>query len=281
MIQLPKICDPRGNLSFVESVGSVLPFRIERAYWLYEVPGGDWREGHAFRQQHEFIVALSGSFDVVLNDGNGEQRHHMCRSYYGIYVPPMTWRSLDNFSTNAVVLVLSSTKYDENDYIEDFSEFIREKQNAAPDDAPQCDFPETHFPGSGLDACRLIDVETHHHPMGSLSVVEAQRHVDFNLRRCYYLYDIPGGQERGGHSHKECATLIVAASGSFFVTIDDGKRKETFYLNRPNKALLVAPGVWRTLTNFSSGSVALVLASERYSENDYIRDYQKFLNDAT
>lgn len=125
IIDLPKIEDPRGNLSFIESGGHV-PFDVKRAYWIYDVPGGMFRLGHAFRRQHEFIVALSGSFDVVLNDGSGESRYHMARSYYGLYVPPMTWRRIDNFSSGAVVMVLSSEKYDPADYIEDFDEYINQ-----------------------------------------------------------------------------------------------------------------------------------------------------------
>lgn len=123
---LPKICDPRGNLSIVESNGNV-PFEIARAYWIYDVPGGKRRDGHAFRTQQEFIVALSGSFDVVLDDGEAETRYHMARSYYGLYVPPMTWRKIDNFSTNSVVLVLTDQKYDQADYIEDYTEFKKAK----------------------------------------------------------------------------------------------------------------------------------------------------------
>ena len=126
LIDLPKICDPRGNLSFIESEEHI-PFEVKRCYWIYDVPGGMFREGHAFRCQEEFIVALSGSFDVVLNDGTGENRYHMARSYYGLYVPRMIWRSIDNFSTNSVAMVLSSTAYDPNDYIEDFNEFIKLK----------------------------------------------------------------------------------------------------------------------------------------------------------
>lgn len=122
IIDLPKVTDPRGNLSFIQN-NDQIPFDIKRVYWIYDVPGGMFRDGHAFRQQHEFIVALSGSFDVVLSDGYQERRIHMSRSYYGLYVPPMTWRSIDNFSTNSVALVLSSTLYDPNDYIRDFELF--------------------------------------------------------------------------------------------------------------------------------------------------------------
>ncbi len=126
IINLPKIFDPRGNLSFIESEGHV-PFEVKRSYWIYDVPGGMFREGHAFHEQEEFIVALSGSFDVVINYGTGEKRYHLARSYYGLYVPPMTWRAIDNFSTNSVALVLSSTIYAPNDYIEDFNEYIKLK----------------------------------------------------------------------------------------------------------------------------------------------------------
>lgn len=126
IIELPKVIDPRGNLSFIESEGHV-PFKVKRSYWIYDVPGGMYRNGHAFREQDEFIVALSGSFDVVLHDGTGEKRFHMARSYYGIYVPRMTWRAIDNFSTNSVALVLSSTTYNPHDYIEDFNEYIKLK----------------------------------------------------------------------------------------------------------------------------------------------------------
>ena len=126
IIDFPKICDPRGNLSFIESEGHV-PFEVKRCYWIYDVPGGMFRNGHVFSEQDELIVALSGSFDVVLNDGTGEKRYHMSRSYYGLYVPHMTWRAIDNFSTNSVALVLSNTCYEPNDYIEDFNEFLKLK----------------------------------------------------------------------------------------------------------------------------------------------------------
>ena len=131
IINLPKFCDPRGNLSVIEGLEQI-PFQMERAYWIYDVPGGQYRDGHAFRTQHELIVALSGSFDVALNDGNGEQRYHMARSYYGLYVPPMTWRMIDNFSTNSVALVVSSTLYDPADYIEDFDEYLALLKTAKP-----------------------------------------------------------------------------------------------------------------------------------------------------
>lgn len=123
LIELPKVKDPRGNLTFIES-GQQVPFIVQRNYWIYDVPSGMWRDGHAFKQQCELIIALSGSFDVIVNDGSGEQTFHLARPQFGLYVPNMMWRHINNFSTNSVALVLSSTLYDEKDYIEDFDEYL-------------------------------------------------------------------------------------------------------------------------------------------------------------
>jgi oxalate decarboxylase/phosphoglucose isomerase-like protein (cupin superfamily) len=122
IISLPKIQDPRGNLSFLQD-NNQIPFAIARTYWIYDVPGGEKRGGHAFKTQQEFIIALSGSFEVVLNNGEEEKRWLLNRSYYGLYVPPGWWRSLENFSTNALALIASDKMYDSEDYIRDFSTF--------------------------------------------------------------------------------------------------------------------------------------------------------------
>ena len=122
LIDLPKIKDPRGNLSFFENSNQI-PFDIKRSYWIYDVPGGEKRGGHAFKKSKEFIVALSGSFDVVIHDGDEEKIFQLNRSYYGVYVPEMYWRELKNFATNTVVLIVSSTEYSEVDYILGFQEF--------------------------------------------------------------------------------------------------------------------------------------------------------------
>ena len=126
IIDLPKILDPRGNLTFLESSNQI-PFDIKRTYWIYDVPGGDVRGSHAFKESHEFIVALSGSFDVVLHDGEKEVKYNLNRSYFGLYVPSMMWRRLENFSTNSLALIVSNINYDENDYIRDFDEFKKIK----------------------------------------------------------------------------------------------------------------------------------------------------------
>lgn len=126
--------------------------------------------------------------------------------------------------------------------------------------------------------CTIIELDKHHSDRkGNISVVENSKDVPFDVKRTYYLYDVPGGESRGGHAHKELSQLIVAASGSFTVTLDDGNVKRTFTLNRPYQGLYIVPGIWRTLDDFSSGAVCLVLASQGYDEADYIRDYQEFL----
>ena len=123
IIQLPKFLDARGNLSFIEEENHI-PFLIKRAFWIYDVPGGEERGGHAYRENEEFIVALSGSFDVVLDDGKGlVQTFHLNRSYYGLYVPNMIWRQMTNFSTNSLAMILASRPYDVNDYIRDYEQF--------------------------------------------------------------------------------------------------------------------------------------------------------------
>ncbi len=124
IINLPKILDKRGNLSFFEHPNQ-LPFEIQRTYWIYDVPGGEVRGSHAFKEQQEFIVALSGSFDVVIHDGKEEQRFSLNRSYYGLLIPKMYWRKLENFSTNSLALIVSDKSYNEADYIRDFEEFIK------------------------------------------------------------------------------------------------------------------------------------------------------------
>jgi hypothetical protein len=122
IISLPKIVDRRGNLSFIEG-GHHIPFQIERCHWIYDVPGGEKRGGHAYKKNREFIVALSGSFDVVVNDGDAAQIYHLNRSYHGLYIPAMIWREMTNFSTNSLALVLSSIRYDADDYIYDYETF--------------------------------------------------------------------------------------------------------------------------------------------------------------
>jgi len=128
MVLLPKISDPRGNLTFIEG-GNHIPFEIQRVYYLYDVPGGAERGGHAHKGLHQLIIAMSGSFDVVLDDGRNKKRIHLNRSYSGLYVCPMIWRELDNFSSGSVCMVLASSKYAEDDYYRNYEEFMQAQEN--------------------------------------------------------------------------------------------------------------------------------------------------------
>ena len=126
IVILPKIEDPRGNLSFIEEERHI-PFKIERTYWIYDVPGGQFRGSHAFKKQQELIVALSGSFDVVVDDGKEQKTYSLNRSYFGLYIPAGLWRQMENFSTNSLAMVLSSTRFSEEDYIREYAEFLKYK----------------------------------------------------------------------------------------------------------------------------------------------------------
>lgn len=137
---------------------------------------------------------------------------------------------------------------------------------------------ENTHKSSRVDECPLITLCKHHHENGNLSVVENFNELPFELRRVYYLYDIPGGEERGGHSHHKCEEFIIAVSGSFDIVLNDGVKERVVNLNRSNMGLLVKPGIWRILNNFSSGAVCLVLASEAYDEADYVRSFDEFIN---
>ena len=128
IIELPKFLDTRGNLSFAQN-NTHIPFEIKRTYWLYDVPGGENRGGHAYRETEEFVIALSGSFDVIVDDGKEKKTFHLNRSYYGLYIPKGMWREMDNFSTNSLALEFASTNYDPADYIRDYDEFLKLKKD--------------------------------------------------------------------------------------------------------------------------------------------------------
>jgi len=129
---------------------------------------------------------------------------------------------------------------------------------------------------SDIHGCSVVELTKIHNPAGNITFIQSGANLPFDIKRVYYLYDVPGGSERGGHAHKSLYQLIVAASGSFEVILDDGSNKKIVYLNRPNFGLLVIPGIWRELANFSSGAICLVLASEKYDESDYWRDYLSY-----
>ena len=284
-IQLPKIFDDRGNLSFLENEAQI-PFAIKRVHWIYDVPGGETRGGVAYRETEEFIIAMSGSFDVLVDDGVQQYKFSLNRSYMGVYVPKGMWRAIDNFSTNSIAVIAASTAYDPQDAIRDFETFkveslkFRGAEISKAVTISSTPYTIHHTPNSkhSVSDCHIVELDRHHSARkGDICVVENGQTVPFDTQRLYYLYDVPGGVSRGGHAHKGLYQLIFAASGSFTVTLDDGCTKRSYTLNRPYRGLLVKPGIWRELDDFSSGSVCLVLASEKYDEADYIRTYDEFV----
>lgn len=279
IIELPKFLDERGNLSFAEN-NNQIPFTIKRTYWLYDVPGGIARGGHAEINNEELIIAMSGSFDITVDDGEQQKTFTLNRSYYGLYIPKGLWREIKEFSTNALALEFGSIAYDVNDYIRDYDEYLKFCKN--PTFAPvthesaseSCKPTKKH----NVFDCTIVELDKHHsNRRGNLTVVENGQTLPFDVRRVYYLYDVPGGESRGSHAHRDLEQFIVAASGSFKVTLDDGNCKRTFFLNRPYQGLYVKPGMWRDLDDFSSGAVCMVLASDVYKKEDYIRDYSEFI----
>ncbi len=290
LIEIPRIPDARGNLSFIQRGTTGVNFDISRTYWIYDVPADADRHGRALRNTAEVIVPLAGAFDVTLDDGHGgTRRYHLDRPYRGLYVPPMRWRVIDNFTTNSVAFVLASTIYDAADYISDYDDFVREAalrrdtdiiskldSTTQTDYTEECSRESDVHCNSSVDNCRLIDLPRHIHAHGSLTVAQNDSITPMTIHRAFYIYDVPADTARGGHSHHRSQQMIIAVGGSFDVTLDDGVQRRTYTLNRPYRALFVTPGIWRTMDNFSSGSVCLVLTDTEYAESDYVRDYDDF-----
>lgn len=286
IIDIPKIYDRRGSLSFVQN-GSI-PFDIRRVYWIYDMPAGGERYGRALLRSAELIIAVSGSFDVTLSDGHGHRRRYrLDRPWKALLIPPMTWREIGGTVTGSRALVLSSGLYDESEYIRERREFSAAIRDYAPADelitppAEPRELPANKGLGNcSIDDAREITLERHPSHKGSLAVLPNAEPSPFDAQRVFYIYDVPTAAERGGHAHHKMQELIVALSGSFDVEVNDGKVGRRFTLNRPDCALHVPGGLWRSLSNFSSGAVCLAFASELYDPDDYIRSFQdyRFLN---
>ena len=234
IISLPKHLDRRGNLSVAEELKDV-PFEIARVYWVYGVPGGERRHGHAYRRGEELIIALSGSFDVVTDDGGERQTFRLSRSYYGLYVAPGTWRELTDFSTNSLALVISSTPYDPDDYLEteeDFRTYVAERRGRAVSyescrcpckgAAPAGETDPERMPG--VYDCSVIELPRHlFDRQGDLCVAENDGTLPFETRRVYYTYDIPAGREpRGARPPR----LHGAGGGGERQLHGDGRRRK-------------------------------------------------------
>lgn len=281
ILDLPKVEDARGNLSFIEEGGQI-PFKIARVYWISDVPAGQKRGSHAFKTQEEIIIALSGSFDVVLNDGKETRTYQLNRAYKALYVPAKMWRTLENFATNSVCLVISSGAYDEDEYIRNFKKFkqflkIEESQTKVNTlESESIQRSKTIVQDNTVLGCSQIKLPAIKSRAGNLTPIHCSVDIPFDVQRVFFVYDIPYGKTRGMHAHKKCHQFLLAASGSFDVELDDGKSKRSISVNRPTQGIHVLPGIWSKEYNYSSGAICLVLASEVYTEEDYIRKYSDF-----
>lgn len=281
ILDLPKLEDSRGNLSFIEENGQI-PFKIARVYWISDVPAGQKRGSHAFKTQQEIIIALSGSFDVVLNDGKETRRYQLNRAYKALHVPAKMWRTLENFATNSVCLVISSGAYDENEYIRNhrlFKQFVKADENQyqnSKQKAEPAQKKQELVQRNTVFGCSPIELPTVKSRAGNLTPIHCSIDIPFEVKRVFFVYDIPYGKTRGMHAHKQCHQFLLAASGSFDVELDDGKNKRLISVNRPIEGIHVLPGIWSKEYNYSSGAICLVLASEVYTKEDYIRRYSDF-----
>lgn len=278
LLTLPKISDPRGNLTFLQEK-TTIPFEIARTYWIYDVPAGEIRGSNAFKQQQIVLIVLSGSVDVVIHDGLTESRIYLGRSDKALLIPPFNWRRLENFSTNTVCLFISSHGFDEGDYIRDFEEFLTMRLDSQKpslfERGPGRTFELERQPT--IYDVAVIELSQLGQRNGHITITEGIKDIPFDVKRIFYIYDIPSGSDRGAHAHRLCHQFLVAVSGSFEVQLDDGRNKRTIRLERPNYGLHIPPGIWAAEHSFSGGSVCLVLTSQYYNEDDYIRNYIDYL----
>jgi hypothetical protein len=259
LVSLPQIPEPRGNLTALEELVH-LPFRIGCVRWFYDVPAGtSWTAGEPGLGD-ALLVALSGSF-VAIIDRPDPWRVPLSRANRGLHLPADVRWKVDDPSTNSVGLVVSAQP---NRAHRPASDWSGETATAALN------------PESTVDDCRPITLPRHQDLGGSTSKVIPQSDIPFDISRVYYLYDVPGGAQRGGHAHRRLQEVLVAVAGSFDVVLKDGRRVRTTRLDRAHSGIHIATGIWRELKNFSSGAVCLVLASAPYDEADYIREYHQF-----
>jgi dTDP-4-dehydrorhamnose 3,5-epimerase-like enzyme len=282
LISLPKINDPRGNLTFLEEVKHI-PFEIKKVSWHYDMLKNYALNGISLKICQRIIVSISGSFEVVLNYGDSKEVFNLNRSNYGLYIPEGIWHSVENFSGNALALLIESELNSE--YTKDYKIYLQTIKNDVLNSGDRVKYQlynkldlNLNFQFSTVNDCIIVELSEIIELYGKTTIVRNNDTIPFNVQRIYYLYDVPGGEIRGGHAHKELYQLIVAAGGSFSVEISDGLNTKSFFLNSPSQGLLIVPGIWRELINFSSSSNCLVLASHIYDENDYIRDLTSFIN---
>jgi WxcM-like, C-terminal len=259
-IRLPKVQDDRGHLSFFQNYDQI-PFKIKRVHWFYNAVMATRRHTQPPTSTRDFIVALSGSFEIAFFDRNMKDPITLNRPYTGVYVPPLMRWQLHNFSANSVALIATDDSYLK-------SHDSRVRQSIAQSLTGR---------QASISDCNLITFPHTENAAGQLSPA-ANNILPFEVQRIYYIYDIPHTGSRGAHAHKTLHQIIIAARGSFAVAIDDGVNKTIIQLNTPYIGLHIQPSIWRSLSSFSQGAVCLALVSEQYSADDYIRDYSDFLD---
>jgi dTDP-4-dehydrorhamnose 3,5-epimerase-like enzyme len=260
LVALPQIPEPRGNLTVLEECVHP-PFPIGSVRWFYDVPAGtSWRAGES-RLGDALIVALSGSFEVVLGRRRSRSAVRLSRANTGLQVPAGLDWTVHDASTNSVGLVISSQE--------------NRLPSAGPGPLDQSE-PAALNPESTIDDCRTITLPHRRDEHGSATEAVPREGVPFDIPRVYYLYDVPGGARRGGHAHRDLEQIVLAVAGAFDLLLDDGRRARSIRLDRAHSGVLIATGIWRELLNFSSGAICLVLASAPYDEADYVRDYDAF-----
>jgi hypothetical protein len=256
LVTLPQIPEPRGNLTALEELVHV-PFRIGSVRWFYELLAGSSWAASEPALGDALLIALSGSFDVAI----GGSRVRLSRANIGLHLPASREWRVEDPATNSVGLIMSSRPT---------------RPRRLEPETPNATAPGDLNPRSTLDDCRGITLPHDRRRRGSTTGVLPQAEVPFDVLRVYYLYDVPGGAERGGHAHRRLQQVLVSLAGSFDVVLKDGRRVKTIRLDRPHSGVFIATGIWRELRNFSSGAICLALASAPYDEADYIRDYEDF-----
>lgn len=256
LINIPKVCDPRGNLSFVENA-THLPFDIGQVRWICDIPAGSCSEGVS-ADRRGLLVVMSGAVDLrVTADGLSPVELRQSDPALGLMLAPGVEYQLTGCSSNAVLAFVESGSPER---------LTGACVSRAADDSHRY---------SSVGECRFIELP--HRRWGAATATEVVAdQLPFGICRAFYIYDVPGDSERGGHSHYDEQCLLVALSGCFDVKVSDGASQRTFTLNRPYRGLLVPPGLWRELGNFSSGSVCLALSSIPYRESDYVRSAEEF-----
>ena len=269
LLNLPKITDFRGNLTFVEN-NNQIPFEILEASWIYDFTKIESDTTFNLCLQNAIIIALSGSFCALVHyEDKHDEIYNLNRSYNALHLINKNKVTLKGFSTNSLALLISS------------SSIIKENEsigkNRFNNFKPILETKKLNFSSSEVKDCKISNLGFHKFKYEKFTTINNNINIPYEIKRIYYLYNVPFDAHRGGHAHRNLRQFIIAAMGSFDVILDDGKNKKTVTLNNPSKGLEIKPGIWRELNNFSSGSICLVLASEKYSEDDYFRDYSDFI----